>query len=103
MVVSASGPVSGSGCGADEAMKPDDIEMRESDQRSSNDRPAWITPDLVAETVRVWSSRSTTPLSEQEAVNLILHFAHLLDATGLLRTQETIHEAVPRSGSGQQS
>lgn len=103
MVASAQGPVSGSGCGADEAMKPDNIEHRESDYRSSNERPAWITSDLVVETVRVWSSRSKTPLSEQDAVDLILHFAHLLDATGLMRMQEKLHEAVPRSGSGQQS
>jgi hypothetical protein len=84
-------------------MKPDDIEDIQSGQRSSNDRPAWITPDLVAETVRVWSSRSAKPLSEQDAVALILQFGNFLDATGLMRKQETTRESAHRTASGQQS
>jgi hypothetical protein len=69
-------------------MKPDDNEDVGNDKRSSNERPAWISTDLVAETVRVWSACSPKPLSEQEAVALILQFGNLLDATGLTRKQE---------------
>lgn len=84
-------------------MKPDDTENVQSALQSSNDRPAWITPDLVAETVRIWSSRSAKPFSEQDAVALILQFGNLLDATGLMRKQETTHESLRRTSSGEQS
>lgn len=73
------------------------------ESRSSNERPAWITDGLIADTLRVWSSRSAKPLSEPEAVSLILQFGNLLDATGLMRQQEMPRETVHGTGSGKQS
>ncbi|MDZ4687706.1 MAG: hypothetical protein SH850_21755 [Planctomycetaceae bacterium] len=83
-------------------MKPNDKADDGGNERTSNDRPVWITTDLVTETLRVWS-RFSTSLSEQDAVSLILQFGQLLDATGLMRKQETTRESAHRTASGQQS
>lgn len=41
--------------------------------------PAWITPELIAETIRVWQPYHAQPLSEREAVEMLLAAANLLD------------------------
>lgn len=60
--------------------------------------PAWITPELVRETIRVWQPFYTTPLTLDDAVNI-------LDSAGRLfgvLLQDGCHEKVSRLRSGQQ-
>jgi len=84
-------------------MKPDGKQDGDGGGRSSNERPVWITDDLVADTLRVWRACTNKPLTEPEAVSLILQFGNLLDATGLMRQREANHEPVHGAGSGEQS
>jgi hypothetical protein len=69
-------------------------------KNSSGDPPAWITPALIAETIRVCQGRVGKPMSDQDAVSLILSFGQLLCATGVAvqkeRTDEPIHRSGPR-------
>ncbi len=51
--------------------------------------PAWITPELIAETIRVWQPYHAQPLSEREAVEMLLAAANLLDCLGKRREQGT--------------
>lgn len=84
-------------------MKPDRKQEVDGGGGCSNERPVWITEDLVADTLQVWSSCTNKPLTEAEAVGLILQFGNLLNATGLMRQREMTHEAVHGTGSGEQS
>ncbi len=40
--------------------------------------PSWVTPALVAHTLRVWQPRYTVPLSVDDAIAMILSASHLL-------------------------
>jgi hypothetical protein len=42
--------------------------------------PAWITPELVRHTLEVWQKRSSTPLSEADAIEILTAFGRLADA-----------------------
>lgn len=55
-------------------------------------RSDWITDELIRQTIRVWEKRSSTPLSNDDAVQLIFTMGQLLDATGLTRVEEVDEE-----------
>lgn len=41
--------------------------------------PAWVTPQLVERTLRVWQPRYASPLSVDDAVTMILAVGRLYD------------------------
>lgn len=59
---------------------------------SAETHPAWITLDLIVETLRVWKLRSSNKLSEREAVDLILGFTQLFDAVERECRKEKQHD-----------
>lgn len=40
--------------------------------------PDWITPDDIEETIRVWQPRSETPLTPDDAVEILVNVRQLL-------------------------
>lgn len=42
--------------------------------------PAWITPDLIRLTLKVWQPRYATPLSAEDAVTILRNTGRLFDA-----------------------
>ena len=40
-------------------------------------KPRWITDELLAETIRVWQPRYGKPISDDEAVQIILSVSRL--------------------------
>ena len=48
-------------------------------------RPGWISDHLVAFTRRVCSPRSSAPLTEDDAVKVLVTVSQLLETTGLLK------------------
>lgn len=69
---------------------------------SASDYPAWITAELIAATVRITQLLSQQAVSDQQAVNVVLHFAGLLDAVGLVRKTGSDNEKVHGLGPSQQ-
>lgn len=44
--------------------------------------PAWITPELIAETIRVWEPKYSRPLTDGDAIEILLNVGSLLDIIG---------------------
>ena len=42
--------------------------------------PAWITAELIAETIRVWAPKYQRPLTDGDAIEILLNVGSLLDA-----------------------
>ena len=42
--------------------------------------PDWLTPELLAETLRVWQPYYDAPLTENDALAIVANVAGLLDA-----------------------
>jgi hypothetical protein len=42
--------------------------------------PAWVTPDLLAMTIEIWQPHYKTPLTEDDALQIILNVGRLLDS-----------------------
>lgn len=42
--------------------------------------PRWVTPDLIAATIRTWQPYYKKPLTKDDALAMILNVARLLDA-----------------------
>lgn len=42
-----------------------------------SDKPRWITDELLAETIRVWQPRYGKPISDDDAVQIILSVSRL--------------------------
>ena len=61
--------------------------------------PAWITADLIAETLRVWQPYYSEPLTAKDAIGILLNVGNLF---GVLSGVNK-HETVCRIGTGQQS
>jgi len=59
--------------------------------------PAWITPELVALTIRVWQPFYDSPLTVADAVTMLGNVSRLF---GVL-SREPCHETVRRPGAGQ--
>ncbi|MGC4031669.1 MAG: hypothetical protein QM754_08040 [Tepidisphaeraceae bacterium] len=58
---------------------------------SSGNRPSWITPALLASTIRLWSRRYGRPVGDSEAIDLLNQVSRLLE---LLHTPSA---ALPRA------
>jgi hypothetical protein len=41
--------------------------------------PSWITPDLIADTLRVWQPYYRTPLTAEDALEMIMNVGQLFD------------------------
>jgi hypothetical protein len=41
--------------------------------------PAWITPELIEQTIKVWQPYYTSPLQPDDAVTMILGVGQLFD------------------------
>ena len=61
--------------------------------------PAWITADLIAETLRVWQPYYSEPLTAKDAIGILLNVGNLF---GVLSGVNK-HETVCSIGTGQQS
>ena len=61
--------------------------------------PAWITADLIAETLRAWQPYYAQPLTPEDAIGILLNVGNLF---GVLSGVNK-HETVCRTGTGQQS
>ncbi|MCZ2342333.1 MAG: hypothetical protein LC104_11135 [Bacteroidales bacterium] len=51
--------------------------------RLPTETPAWITPELVQHTMRLWSRYEPRPVTSEDAVEMILHVGELFEALGL--------------------
>jgi hypothetical protein len=49
------------------------------DESSTIAAPAWVTPSLLALTVRVWSKRCGRPIDHAEAMDILLRVGRLMD------------------------
>ena len=47
--------------------------------RTFDGKPAWITPELVKETLQTWQPRYNAPLTEADAVEILHAFGRLLE------------------------
>ena len=61
--------------------------------------PAWITADLIAETLRVWQPYYAQPLTPEDAIGILLNVGNLF---GVLSGVNK-HETVCSISTGQQS
>ncbi len=61
--------------------------------------PAWITADLIAETLRVWQPYYSEPLTAKDAIGILLNVGNLFAVLSGVNK----HETVCRIGTGQQS
>ena len=46
------------------------------------DKPAWVSADLVAETIAVWSPIYGQRLTDREAIEILLDVGRLFDVLG---------------------
>ena len=78
-------------------------------ESGADERPGWLTESLVEQTLRTFQPKASTPLSEADAVRVILSLSQLLEATGLMKlennregNEEEIHGlgTSQRSGTG---
>ena len=61
--------------------------------------PAWITADLIAETLRVWQPYYAQPLTPEEAIGILLNVGNLFGVLSGINK----HETVCSISTGQQS
>lgn len=59
--------------------------MKSSIINCGDQRPSWITDGLIERTKRVWQSRSTEPIDDATAVELILSATQLWDTLSEIR------------------
>jgi hypothetical protein len=52
-------------------------------------RPAWITDALLAETIDVWTEAYESPVSEADAIDILVNVGRLAEA--LLDTKQEMH------------
>lgn len=53
--------------------------LLEGDIRLPEGTPAWITPELVALTHKVWQPRSSVPLSVEDSITILRNTDELFD------------------------
>ncbi len=61
--------------------------------------PEWITPELIADTVRVWQPYYAEPLTAKDAVGILMAVGNLF----AVLSGSSHHETLRRPGTGQQS
>ncbi len=61
--------------------------------------PSWITPELIADTVRTWQRYYTKPLTAKDAVGILVGVGNLFASLSGVSSHETLR----RTGTGQQS
>ena len=61
--------------------------------------PAWITPELITETLRVWQPYYGHTLTQDDAIGMLLNVGNLFRCL----SGSSSHEALCRPGTGQQS
>ena len=61
--------------------------------------PSWITPELIADTVRVWQPYYTEPLTAKDAVGILMGVGNLFTSLSGVSSHETLR----RISAGQQS
>ena len=61
--------------------------------------PAWITADLIAETLRAWQPYYAEPLTPEDAIGILLNVGNLFGALSGVNK----HETVCSISTGQQS
>ncbi len=59
--------------------------------------PAWITPELIADTIRVWQPYYTESLTVQDAVGMLMSVGNLFASLSGVSSHETLR----CSGAGQ--
>ena len=60
--------------------------------------PAWVTAELLANTVAVWQPYYPEPLTDQKTLDLVLGVGRLFDALG---DDDESAQKVPRAGASQ--
>lgn len=55
-------------------------------EKDQKHHPSWITPAMIQETLCVWQPYYNTPLTEDDAVEMLMTVGRLFDCL-----QETIH------------
>ena len=61
--------------------------------------PSWITPELIADTIRTWQRYYTEPLTASDAVGILVGVGNLFASLSGVSSHETLR----RTGTGQQS
>ena len=61
--------------------------------------PSWITPELIADTIRTWQRYYTEPLTAKDAVGILVGVGNLFASLSGVSSHETLR----RTGTGQQS
>ena len=70
----------------------------------SDERPRWMTDELVEQAIHNFRPKSSEPLGAEQAVQVLLSLSQLLEATGLLRLEiDDEAEEVHRMGEGEWS
>lgn len=75
-------------------------------ESGADERPAWLTESLVEQTLRAFQPKASTPLTEADAVRVILSLSQLLEATGLIsleNNREGNEEEVHGLGTSQRT
>ena len=69
----------------------------------SDERPRWMTSELVEQAIRNFRPKSFEPFGEEQAVQVLLSLSQLLEATGLLKLEiDDEEEEVHRLGESEQ-
>jgi hypothetical protein len=55
----------------------------------ADERPGWLTENLVEQTLRAFHPNALTPITKADAVRVILSMSQLLEAIGLLNMEST--------------
>jgi hypothetical protein len=77
---------------------------RRLDDMNSEERPQWMTEELVQRAILHFQAKSSVPFGEDEAVQVLLPLSQLLEATGLLKLEiDDEDEEVHRMGESKQS
>lgn len=58
--------------------------------------PAWITPELIADTLKVWQPFYANQLTSADALQILLTTAHLFETLDAKDEQQAIPGAGPR-------
>lgn len=75
-------------------------------ESGAEERPRWLTDSLIEQTLRTFQQKASAPLSQADAVRVILSLSQLLEATGLMKLEnnrEENEEEIHGVGTSQRS